>query len=154
MITERSDGSDVTSGEGGGAGPAEVTELGTEEALALLGSQPVGRLAFCDRGQVYVATVNHAVDGWSVVFRTSYGRKLIAASSEAEVAFQADDHDTRTRTGWSVMVRGTAEAVHDDEVAARLEALHLDTWADTAPHDVWIRIHIQDITGRHITRRS
>lgn len=150
----------MTLQDGTGTGPsaagdrADVTVLDTEQALELLASQPVGRIAFCDRGQVHLATVNHAVDGWSVVFRTSYGRKLIAASSESEVVFQVDDYDAPSRTGWSVLVRGTAEAVHDAEVTDRLERLHVDTWADTSPHDVWIRIHFEEITGRHISRRD
>jgi uncharacterized protein len=136
----------------GASAQGRIEVLDTDVCLELLASQPVGRVAFCQEGRVHVATVNHAVDGWSVAFRTSYGPKLIAASSESEVIYQADDYDPRTRTGWSVVVRGTAESVQDDEVTHRLEALNLDTWAEGLQRDNWVRIHIGEVTGLHITR--
>lgn len=138
----------------GAPAQGRIEELDTYVSLELLASQPVGRVAFCQQGRVHLATVNHAVDGWSVAFRTSYGPKLIAASSQSEVVYQADDYDPRTRTGWSVVVRGTAESVVDAEVSNRLDALHLDTWAEGSQRDHWVRIHIDEVTGLRIVRET
>lgn len=124
--------------------------LDREEARDLLALASVGRLAFVDRGEVTVLPVNHVVDAWAVAFRSTYGSKLTAAVRGQRVAFEADGLDAAHRTGWSVLVRGEAEHVTDPAVAERLEALYLDVWADAIERPRWIRIPIDEITGRRI----
>jgi uncharacterized protein len=87
--------------------------IGLEECLTLLASRPYGRLAYLDAGAPAIVPVNHLVDGSSVVIRSLDGGKLGAAIFERPVAFQLDDLDFTTRTGWSVLVRGRAEIVED-----------------------------------------
>jgi uncharacterized protein len=129
-----------------------VETLPSDASLELLSSQSVGRVAFVLDGRPVILPVNYAVDGWTIVFRTTYGGKLVAASSGALVAFEADSFDRQNRVGWSVVARGTAETVYDEEMIDRLEALQLDTWANGDRHH-WVRIHLQEVTGRRIAQR-
>lgn len=134
------------------ASGGRIEELDSAACIELLASQPVGRIAFIYNGHPEILPVNHVVDGWTIAFRTTYGPKLVAAAAEAAVAFEADDHDARTRTGWSVVVHGTAESVMDGEVIERLEALHLDTWAEPHERRQWVRVHPDTVTGRRVSR--
>ena len=99
---------------------AGLESLPLEVCLRLLESVPVGRVSFCTDGEVVTLPVNHVVDGQNVVFRTDRGSKLSAADRRDHVAFEADDYDPRTRTGWSVLVKGRAEVVREDAEIQRL----------------------------------
>lgn len=125
--------------------------LDTGESMRLLASEPVGRFACVLDGGPLVLPVNHVVDGWTVAFRSTFGAKLVAAAREQTVAFQADGYDAASRTGWSVLLTGTAERVLDDEVIARLEELGLEPWANRVERPHWVRIHPDEISGRRIT---
>ena len=102
---------------------AGLETLPFDVCLRLLASVPIGRLGFYADGEVVLLPVNHAVDGQDVVFRTASGSKLTAAEEQDLVAFEADDYDLRTRSGWSVLVTGRAMVVYDEAEASRwLEA--------------------------------
>lgn len=123
--------------------------IGMDEALGLLGSVAYGRLAYVDAGVPVIVPVNHGVDGTTLVLRSLDGGKLGAAIFEKPVAFEADDLDPVTRTGWSVVVRGRAEVLDGDvppEVAERV-----DSWAvaDGMPA-TWVRIVPDGIGGRRL----
>ena len=120
--------------------------LGT--CLALLASVPVGRVGFYADGEVVILPVNHLVDGQDVVFRTVPGSKLSAAEEQELVAFEADGYDTRTRSGWSVLVNGRAEVVYDDTEVERLDGLGLQPWVTAVDRPFWIRIRPASVSGR------
>jgi CBS domain-containing protein len=131
---------------------AGLRVLGLEECLSRLRTTPLGRLAFVSDGDPVVLPVNHAVDGNDVVFRTAAGSKLFAAERATSVAYEVDGYDVGRRYGWSVLVRGVAEAVYEDEVIDRLETLGMDSWADAVERPVWVRVRSEEITGREIVR--
>jgi nitroimidazol reductase NimA-like FMN-containing flavoprotein (pyridoxamine 5'-phosphate oxidase superfamily) len=119
--------------------------LGMDESLELLDSVPCGRLAYVDAGVPVIVPVNHGVDGTVLVVRSLDGGKLGAAIFEKPVAFEADDLDAATRTGWSVVVRGRAEVL-DGGVAERV-----DSWAVGDGASVtWIRVVPDEIGGRRL----
>jgi uncharacterized protein len=122
------------------------------QCLTLLRSRPIGRLAYLDAGAPVVVPVNHLVDGSTVVLRTTRGGKLDAAIVGHPVAFQLDDHDPVRGTGWSVLVRGRADVV-DDEQAIERYAAELDSWllAD-GEEAAWIRIVADEVSGRRLRR--
>jgi uncharacterized protein len=124
--------------------------LGLEDCLRLLASVPVGRVGFDADGEVLVLPVNHVVDGQDVVFRTARGSKLSAAEGQGLVAFEADDYDRQTQSGWSVLVNGHAEMVYDEAETQRLAGLGLHSWANTTDRPFWIRIRPTSVTGRQI----
>lgn len=124
--------------------------LTLEQCLAHLRSTPVGRLAFVTRGEPVVFPVNHAVDGQDVVFRTQEGSKLDHAASAGAVVFEVDSYDASVTSGWSVMLKGTAEVVYDDADTARYDALGLRSWADPQARGQWVRVRPLEVSGRQL----
>jgi len=123
--------------------------LGLEECLTLLASRPYGRLAYLDAGAPAIVPVNHLVDGSSVVIRSLDGAKLGAAIFERAVAFELDDLDFTTRTGWSVVVRGRAEVV--DAAETENYEKWLDSWAvRDGARTTWVRIVADEVSGRRL----
>jgi nitroimidazol reductase NimA-like FMN-containing flavoprotein (pyridoxamine 5'-phosphate oxidase superfamily) len=131
---------------------AGLAVLPFETCLRLIAEEKVGRVAFVADGEIVVLPVNHALDGQAVVFRSAVGSKLSAAVEHDVVAFEVDSHDPATRSGWSVLVNGTATVVTDEEDIARLERIGLASWADAARRPHWVRIIPVSITGRAIAR--
>jgi nucleotide-binding universal stress UspA family protein/nitroimidazol reductase NimA-like FMN-containing flavoprotein (pyridoxamine 5'-phosphate oxidase superfamily) len=127
---------------------AGLETLPMDVCLRLLESVPVGRVSLYTDGQVVTLPVNHVVDGQDVVFRTDRGSKLSAAERQDHVAFEADDYDPRTRTGWSVLIKGRAEVVHQDFEIRRLSHLGLYPWVTAGDRPFWIRIRPTSVTGR------
>lgn len=127
--------------------------LGIDECLERLRSTPVGRVAFVADGQPMVLPVNHGVYHSDVVFRTTWGSKLFHVERGDAVAFEADYYESARHYGWSVLVRGTAQAVYDDETAAELETVGVTPWADAVERPAWVRIRTDEISGREIVRK-
>jgi uncharacterized protein len=127
---------------------AGLEVLPLEDCLRRLASVPVGRIGFSADGEVVVFPVNHALSGQDVVFRTARGATLSAAEAGREVVFEADDYDPNSRSGWSVLVNGRAEAVYDDAEISVLDDLGLEPWPDGVNRPFWVRIRPTSITGR------
>ena len=121
-----------------------------DRCLELLAAVPVGRVSFFADGEIVVLPVNHVMDGQDPVFRTARGSKLSAAEGQNVVAFEADDYDERSRSGWSVLVNGRARAIYEEPEIQRLVRLGLRPWVGAADRPFWIRIHPTSISGRRI----
>ena len=124
----------------------EVLPSGT--CLELLASVPVGRIGFFADGELVILPVNHLVDGQDVVFRTATGSKLSAVEDGGPVVFEADSYDDLDRSGWSVVVNGSAEVIGDDAETDRLSSRGLHPWSTAAEHPFWIRIRPVSVSGR------
>ena len=119
-----------------------------DRCLELLTTVPVGQVSFFADGEIVVLPVNHVMDGQDRVFRTARGSKLSAAEGQNVVAFEADEYDERTRSGWSVLVNGRAHAIYEEPEIQRLSRLGLHPWVSAADRPFWIRIHPTSISGR------
>ena len=97
-----------------------IEELDEAECCRLLADHHLGCLAMVDPAGPLILPVNYAVDRDAPVFRTDPGTKLDAAAEAAPVAFEVDAADEATRTGWSVVVRGTLAEVTDPDDLERL----------------------------------
>jgi len=119
------------------------------ECVELLGSTDTGRVAVVDGAQPVIFPINYALDGELIVFRTAEGTKLDATLRGGPVAFEIDQIDRHTRTGWSVIVTGWARVVTTPSQIAHFEQLDLRTWS---PHrkDNWVAVHPERISGRRI----
>jgi hypothetical protein len=129
----------------------ELVELDDDECYRLLATHDVGRLAVNAEHYPLVFPVNYALDRGVIVIRTRTGTKLRAAG-HANVAFEVDEIDRRTRTGWSVLVRGLAEEVtgaHGAELVERTRSAGARPWAP-GEHERWVRVIPQAISGRRI----
>ena len=123
-----------------------LVPLGAEECWRLLGSDTVGRLVYTYQALPAVVPVSYAVRDESVLVRTSAHSRIGQLPEGTVVAFEVDDVDRRTRTGWSVVLVGTTETVADDDGSALGDGL---PWVD---HDdgVTIRVAGGFVSGRHL----
>ena len=126
-----------------------LEELPRNECLRLLASVRVGRIVYTTRALPAVAVVNYAVNDGSVVFRSDGGGKLETATRHAVVAFEADEMDPATGSGWSVTVVGPAEEVTDDGEITLLRMLRLEPWAP-GEQEHFFRIQPEIVTGRRV----
>src|SRR3954447_20339534 len=85
-----------------------LQDLGADDCYRLLATQEIGRLGVNAEHYPLIFPVNFGLDGTTIVMRTEPGTKL-AAAEHANVTFEVDEIDRRTRSGWSVLVRGLAE---------------------------------------------
>ena len=89
------------------------TRLSGEECGHLLRGHSVGRVSWLSSTGLQVLPVSYAASGGRIYFRTSPESVLGELAGPVEVAFEVDDIDVATATGWSVLVQGEARA-HDD----------------------------------------
>ncbi|MEX1165066.1 MAG: pyridoxamine 5'-phosphate oxidase family protein [Nitriliruptor sp.] len=124
--------------------------LSYEECLELLGARRVGRIALVNAGSPVIVPVNYVLDGTSVVIRSAPGAKLDGADRSRPVAFEIDEHDPESRTGWSVLVTGLAEPLEEPDEVERFDR-ELDAWALGDRDDVHLlRVRAESITGRRL----
>jgi uncharacterized protein len=130
--------------------PTSVRHLSRAESLDLLQHRAsIGRLAFIAGGHPMILPVNYAADTDTIVFCTMPGTKLSAVGAGAEVVFEVDMNSAEYRSGWSVIVRGTAREITD---ARKLDGLRwgaLRSWAVSSTEH-WVEISIDEISGRII----
>jgi uncharacterized protein len=128
---------------------AELDELDRAECLRLLATGVVGRIVVTEGALPAAHPVAYVLDGEEVVFRTASGSKITAAARHKVVAFEVDEIDVETRTGWSVLGVGEAEEILDP---ARLAGLHdrlPDPWVPTEGAHV-LSVPLQKLTGRRL----
>ena len=110
--------------------PAErIQTLDVAQCYELLATDTVGRIVYTDGAMPAITPVNYVLDGHHVVFRTAEGSRLARAVSGAVVAFEVDQLDRATRTGWSVVVTGVAREIGEGSDQGRNAALTLAPWA-------------------------
>jgi hypothetical protein len=124
-----------------------MVELDRDEALKLLGTVRMGRVAFTDQALPAIRPVNHVVgDDGTIVIRTHTGSTLLGHSLASEVvAYEADRIDPATHTGWSVVVTGVAARVRAPDDVARYRRL-LVPWVNAVLAHV-VRIVPELVTG-------
>lgn len=126
--------------------------LDLDECLGKLLEVPVGRFAFQLDGELSILPVAHTLDGVDVCFRTAGDSKIQAALDRDPVAFEVDHFDGSTRSGWSVLVQGTATVVDDETDIRRLDLAARAPWIPPREGpSTWVRIRTQSITGRALT---
>ena len=125
-----------------------LEELSVDECLTLLAEKSLGRLVYVRDGEPHIRPLTYELHGGSVVFRIGYG-ELLDAIHRQPVVFEVDHGDPAVRTGWSIIIRGTAEEIwqSDDLDAAR--ATGLRPWAP-GTRDHYVRIIPRSMTGRRI----
>jgi uncharacterized protein len=129
----------------------ELQVLSAEDCYGLLATQQIGRLGVNAEHYPLIFPVNYALDHGVIVIRTGAGTKL-AAANHANVTFEVDEIDQRTRSGWSVLVRGLAEEVtseHRTELIERTKASGVEPWAP-GDRGYWMRLIPHGISGRRI----
>lgn len=128
--------------------PGRLTDIPAGECHDLMGSTSVGRIALVDEDGPVVLPVNHVMDGETVLFRTSPANSIARHLDNARVAFEVDEFDDYTQSGWSVVLRGVASFVPADELD-RDEQSGPFPWADGV-RTLVVRVTPLSITGRRL----
>lgn len=102
--------------------------LDEQECRSLLSQRRIGRVGVCVGAMPAIFPVSYVIVDDDIVFLSAPGTKVRAAVEHAVVAFEVDDADDDHETGWSVLVVGRAEEVHDEAFGARAEAAGLHPW--------------------------
>jgi uncharacterized protein len=129
--------------------PVDPVELDEAECLRLLAGETIGRIVFTDSALPAAQPVTYLLDGEEVVFCTGGGSKLAAATLGAVVAFQVDEIDIGTRTGWTVLGIGEAYEVLVPRRLAELAERLSTPWAPNRTAHT-IAIPLQRLTGRRL----
>lgn len=126
----------------------ESRELERDECLRLIAKGVVGRVVFTDAALPAVQPVRYLLDSERVIFCASNGSKL-AVARHAVVAFQVDEIDPQTGTGWSVVGVGQTYQLSNRD-RAELGEGQPAAWA-CAPADRIIAIPMHHLTGRRLS---
>ena len=124
-----------------------ITELDSETSWQLLSSGALGRLASSVSGRVDIFPVNYVVHEGKVYFRTAEGSKLVELTIHRDVAFEVDE--IAEKSGWSVIVHGTARRLQKLSEVAAADELPLRSWL-TTPKFNYVEITPTEITGRRL----
>ena len=117
----------------------------------LLASATIGRVGLSAGALPTVLPVSFLLIDDGIVFRTGRGTKLEAATHGAVVAFEVDDIDPLSHTGWSVVVTGIARELSALDDLERLRSMPVPSWGLGAA-DRYVCISTDLITGRRIAR--
>ncbi|MEV4611244.1 pyridoxamine 5'-phosphate oxidase family protein [Kitasatospora sp. NPDC049258] len=127
-----------------------VEKLGEAECRRLLTTVPVGRVVYTAHALPAVLPVAFevATDG-RLVLALRAGGTVSRALDGTVAAFQADQLDPATRTGWSVLVRGRAEVVRDPARYGAILAGGLAPWVrGGAP--MYVSLTPELVTGHRV----
>lgn len=130
----------------------ESVELSPSEAEALLRSGVTGRVAISTPQGPHILPVNYSVVDDVVVIRTSPYSLLGTHAHGSTVAFETDVIDHDRQRGWSVLVRGRASVISDEEQLAEIRRIWPPRpWAG-GQRTLHLGIRLDEITGRQLGR--
>ncbi len=124
-------------------------ELAETACWELIASEVVGRLAWTGGEGLTVVPVNYALDGRSILVRTTAYSAIARECDDSPVAFEVDRYDPIARTGWSVLVRAHAHVDFDDDDGAS----EVDVWP-SGIRSLHVRVEPDQITGRRLRGNS
>ncbi|MDH6575171.1 pyridoxamine 5'-phosphate oxidase family protein [Kitasatospora sp. MAP5-34] len=127
-----------------------LQSLGEAECLRLLGTVPVGRVVYTEHALPAVLPVAFEVgaDG-RLALALRAGDGAVRALDGTVAAFQADQLDPATRTGWSVLVHGRAEVVRDPVLHEHLLLTGPRPWID-GDRQIFVLLTPELVSGRRL----
>ena len=136
-----------------------LEELDEAECLRLIASGGVGRIGYSGRYGPTVMPVNYQLYEGTIVFRTAQDSatdedlRTGIANAEFKVAFEIDDFDTAARTGWNVLIQGSAHHVESEAERAAVAGAGVDPWPG-GDRELFLRIIPTRVTGRRVSQTS
>ncbi|MGV0636310.1 pyridoxamine 5'-phosphate oxidase family protein [Mycolicibacillus trivialis] len=123
--------------------PIAILPVG--ECWNLLATVSLGRLVTSVEDQLDIFPVNFAVQNRTVLFRTAEGTKLVSATINSRVLFEADNYNPAE--GWSVVVRGMAQVLRSADEIREARDAPLWPWTPWLKQN-YVRILPTTVTGR------
>jgi nitroimidazol reductase NimA-like FMN-containing flavoprotein (pyridoxamine 5'-phosphate oxidase superfamily) len=136
-----------------------LEELDEAQCLRLIASGGIGRIGYSGRYGPTVLPVNYQLYKGTIVFRTAQDSatdedlRTGIANAEYKVAFEIDDFDTAARTGWSVLIQGSAHHVESDAERVSVAGAGVDPWPG-GDRELFLRITPSRVTGRRVSHTS
>jgi len=124
-----------------------LREIDEAECWELVRSREVGRVAYADEHGPMVVPITFAVDDESLLFRVAPYSELARHLPGARAAVEVDDIDYFTRSGWSVVLRGTIESLDSDDLPA--PEARPTPWPE-GQRTMHLRLTPEVITGRRL----
>jgi nitroimidazol reductase NimA-like FMN-containing flavoprotein (pyridoxamine 5'-phosphate oxidase superfamily) len=128
---------------------APLVRMTEAEALELLGTQQVGRLVYTRRALPAVTPVNFVLRDDAIWIWTASVGSMAQAVRGAVVAFEVDQLDEASRSGWSVVALGVAELVVNRPEIERAMQVGPEPWVSGRKEHL-LRIPLKMISGRRI----
>jgi nitroimidazol reductase NimA-like FMN-containing flavoprotein (pyridoxamine 5'-phosphate oxidase superfamily) len=132
-----------------GSGGGKIVELDRAESLDLLMAKKVGRIAFLAEDGPVVLPMNYVLSGDHIIVRTVAFGVVARSAIDQKVAFEVDEVDDFLEAGWSVLVRGAATLLSDDQLELLKSSATPDPWAE-GPRTLFISIACDQLNGRRL----
>jgi nitroimidazol reductase NimA-like FMN-containing flavoprotein (pyridoxamine 5'-phosphate oxidase superfamily) len=128
-----------------------IDELTVEECLSLLETKRIGRIGLTTDVGTQIFPVNYVLsEDQQIVFRTLPYGVIANHAHDADVAFEVDDLDDDTQSGWSVLAVGRCSRISDpSEVHLVREREDPTPWAE-GQRILYFTISWTDLTGRQV----
>lgn len=127
-----------------------TVDLSRQDCARLLNAGVAGRVALGTPTGPHIVPVNYVVHGESILLRTAAYSLLGTYGRDAQLCFEVDQLDHELERGWSVVVRGRAAFVDDQEELAEI----IRTWAPrpwaAGQRHLVVRIPWSEVTGRRL----
>lgn len=127
----------------------ELVALDRAECLRLLGCGVLGRVVHTAGALPAVHPVSYTLCRQEIIFRTAQGSILRAAMLRQVLAFEIDDVNPNTRTGWSVLAIGKAHRVTDADRLTALATRLPPSWTTGRPTHT-IALPTRLLSGRRL----
>ncbi len=126
-------------------------ELETDECQRLIKKGGVGRVAFQSGSGQHIVPVNFQLDRDSIVFRTTPHSELGRLAPGSQAAFEVDELDVESQSGWSVVAKGLIEVIPDNFETAAIRFFGKDPtpWAE-GTRRLYLRLTWRELTGRRL----
>lgn len=131
--------------------PFPDNALDDAECRALLARNSVGRVGWRSHQGQQLLPVTYAYRGGAIVFRTSPYGLLSGLIDPTEVAFEIDELDQSSRTGWSVVAHGISRAGTWGGLPSETASQDIQPWLGGA-RNLTIEIQLKAVTGRMFPR--
>jgi nitroimidazol reductase NimA-like FMN-containing flavoprotein (pyridoxamine 5'-phosphate oxidase superfamily) len=133
-----------------------LEELDETECLRLIAPGGIGRIGFSGRYGPTVMPVNYQLYEGTIVFRTTPDSatdedlRTGIPNAEYKVAFEIDDFDSAAKTGWNVLVQGSAHHVESETERASVAGAGVEPWPG-GDRELFLRVVPTRITGRRVS---
>jgi hypothetical protein len=126
---------------------SRLAELSAFDCWQLLETAEIVRIAWNGPRGVSVVPVNFRLADGALWFRTTPYAALAREAGDQWVAAEVDHLDAGTRSGWSVVLRGSAELVAPVDVPDHLVDFRI--WPQ-GHQSLFVRILPVEVTGRRL----
>jgi len=127
----------------------QLVDLTEAECWERLGTRDLARIAWTSSTGPQILPVNYVTHDGALWLRTTAHSSIAEQVDESQVAMEVDDLDPSTHVGWSIVLRGRAEALYRDEEVPT-EVKQLRSWA-SGVRPLWLQVKAEVMTGKRLS---